>query len=286
MVKSKILNPQYTLNCKGKLLSIDKPIVMGILNATPDSFYNQGRNSTMDELVLTAQSMVRDGARILDIGGMSSRPNAEQIDEKEELNRILPVVEAVKSVVPDDVHISVDTYRSAVAQKAIVAGADIVNDITGASFDPNMIPTIVGHQVPLVCMHMQGMPNTMQQNPQYEDVNQEVLNFFVSKLKEFQNQQLFDVILDVGFGFGKTIEHNYSLLKNLSLFSILEKPIVVGLSRKSMIYKPLNKTAETALNGTSALHMIALAQGASILRAHDVKEAMECIILHNQLHNA
>lgn len=273
---------QTTLNCKGTLLMLDTPIVMGIINVTPDSFYSKSRISNFESLQLQAEKMLQDGARILDIGGLSSRPGSEEITIQEEIDRVVPVLIELKKSFPSAI-LSIDTYRSEVAKVALSNGAAIINDISGGDVDESILAIASQYQAPYICMHMQGMPKTMQQNPVYENVVHDVMNYFISKLNIFKKYNLHDVILDVGFGFGKTVEHNYQLLNGLNLFSIFEKPILAGISRKSMICKPLSCSPENALNGTTALHMIALQQGANILRAHDVKEAIECIQLHKML---
>lgn len=272
----------FTLNCKGRLLQVNSPIVMGILNATPDSFYNSGMEKSVDNILSQAESMLQDGATILDLGGMSSRPGSEEISIQEEIDRIAPVLIALKQAFPQAI-VSIDTYRSEVANYALQHGADILNDISGAQLDQQTLNIAAKHRAPYICMHMQGRPKTMQQDPQYENVVQDILRFFIDKLAQIKAHNIHDVILDVGFGFGKTLEHNYQLLNGLHVFDILEKPLLVGISRKSMICRALHCDPPFALNGTTALHMKALQEGASILRAHDVKEAMECIILHHML---
>ncbi len=270
----------YTFNCKGRLLCLEQPAVMGILNATPDSFYTRGRHNNPDAMVAQAEAMIGAGARILDIGGMSTRPDAPEVTQQEELDRVLPVISAIKTAFPD-IFISIDTYRAAVAAQAVAAGADIVNDISAGDADPGMLDTVARLEVPYIAMHMQGMPATMQYNPQYGNVVQEVLNYFIRKLQACSDAGIRDVILDPGFGFGKTIAHNYQLLKGLYTLQLTGKAILVGVSRKSMIYKFLETGPEEALNGTTALHMLALQQGAALLRVHDVKEASECIKIFN-----
>lgn len=267
-----------TLNCNGRLLAKEKPFVMGIMNVTPDSFYTKGRNNSIQEHLDKAGEMLEHGATILDIGGMSTRPRAEVITEDVEQGRVLPVIEEINKHFPDS-FISIDTYRASVALNAVRLGACMVNDISAGEMDTEMLPTVAAMNVPYIAMHMQGTPATMQQKPEYEDVSAEVLNYFIHKIKQCNEAGIKDVILDPGFGFGKTIAHNYSLLKSLHVFNMLEKPILAGISRKSMVYKLLESSAEHALNGTTAIHMLALQQGASILRVHDVKEAMECIEL-------
>ena len=270
----------FTLNCNGRLFAKDKPFVMGILNVTPDSFYTKGRNNSIQEHIDKAGEMLEYDAAILDIGGMSTRPRAEIITEDTELDRVLPVIEAIHHHFPDS-FISVDTYRARVAKHAVASGAAIVNDISAGEMDAEMLSTVATLNVPYIAMHMKGTPETMQQNPEYENIAAEVLDYFILKIKQCNEAGIKDIILDPGFGFGKTITHNYSLLKNLHVFNMLGKPILAGISRKSMVYKPLQSDAEHALNGTTALHMLALQQGASILRVHDVKEARECIELFN-----
>jgi len=235
-----MLNPLTSLNCKGQILDLSEPIVMGILNLTPDSFFDGGRYVEESTVLFQVEKMLEEGAKVIDVGGMSSRPGAEIISESEELSRVLPII---------------------------------------SKFDPKMMNTVVDLQVPYIMMHMQGKPNTMQLSPQYQNVVIEILDFFIEKVGQLKQMGFHEIIVDVGFGFGKTIEHNYQLLKNLGAFRILDLPLMVGLSRKSMIHKQLNINSEKALNGTTALHMVALQQGAKILRAHDVREAVETIKL-------
>jgi dihydropteroate synthase len=265
----------FTLNCKGKLLVIDAPIIMGIINATPDSFY---RGNINDDILALAKKMIDDGATILDIGGQSTRPGSERINTDEEIQRVLPVIEAIHKNFTDTI-ISIDTYNSKVAVASVEAGAAIVNDISAGNMDDAMIATVAQLKLPYVCMHMQGTPADMHKNPQYGDVAKEVLDFFIAKIEECKNAGIVDIIMDPGFGFGKTIEHNFSLLKKLEVLRMLDKPILAGLSRKSSIYKTLGTTAENALNGTTVLNTIALLNSASILRVHDVQEAAEAIKL-------
>jgi len=277
-----MLHPQTTLNCNGQLLDLTDPIVMGILNVTPDSFYDGGKYENENVMLQQVEQMISDGASIIDVGGMSSRPGAEIIDEAEELLRVLPIIEKIKQKFPQTI-ISIDTVRSAVAIKSIKAGASIINDISAGSIDENMFPTVAKLGVPYILMHMQGKPKDMQQNPDYQDVAIEVLDFFIKKVGELRALGVKDIILDPGFGFGKTIEHNYHLLKKITIFKILDLSLLIGISRKSMIYKVLNNSPQDALNGTTVLNTMALERGAKILRVHDVKEAMETIILWKQL---
>lgn len=255
---------------------IDQPLVMGILNATPDSFYTRGRDNTMEGHVAKAEKMLQEGASILDIGGLSTRPGAAVISEREEIDRVVPVIEKIKQRFPES-FISIDTYRSQVARKAAEAGADMVNDISAGDMDPDMIPTVAALQVPYITMHMQGTPADMQKKPAYNNIAEEILRYFVNKIEQCEQAGIKDIILDPGFGFGKTLTHNYQLLKDLEVLKIPGKAILAGISRKSMVYKLLGTDAEQALNGTTALHMLALQKGAAILRVHDVREAIECI---------
>lgn len=269
----------FTLNCNGRLLVITKPIVMGILNLTPDSFFKGSRISSVDEALQTAEKMLNEGASIIDIGGQSTRPGSERITTDEELNRVIPAIEAIHKRFSDS-FISIDTFNAEVAKKAIQAGACIVNDISSGTIDNNMIDTVSVLKVPYIAMHMKGTPATMQQLSDYEeDVTLEVLDFFIKKIEECKNAGIQDVIIDPGFGFAKNIQQNFTLLNQLSTLKMLQKPIMVGLSRKSTIYKTLQITPEESLNGTTVLNTIALINGANILRVHDVKAAMEAITL-------
>jgi len=273
-----MLNPLTSLNCKGQILDLSEPIVMGILNLTPDSFFDGGRYVEESTVLFQVEKMLEEGAKVIDVGGMSSRPGAEIISESEELSRVLPIISKINEKFPTAI-LSIDTLRSKVASESVAAGVSIINDISSGQFDPKMMNTVVDLQVPYIMMHMQGKPNTMQLSPQYQNVVIEILDFFIEKVGQLKQMGFHEIIVDVGFGFGKTIEHNYQLLKNLGAFRILDLPLMVGLSRKSMIHKQLNINSEKALNGTTALHMVALQQGAKILRAHDVREAVETIKL-------
>lgn len=268
----------FTLNCKGRLLVIDEPVVMGIINITPDSFYSGSRKSLLNDVLHQAEKMLNDGAVILDIGGQSTRPASEVIGIEEELSRVLPAVDAIHQRFPES-FISIDTYYAKVAAEAVNAGAAMVNDISSGTLDEQMIQVVAALQVPYIAMHMKGTPQIMQQQAHYEDVTLEVLDFFIKKTEECRQAGINDVIVDAGFGFAKTIAHNFTLLKNLSVFKMLQKPLLVGLSRKATVYKTLGITPEEALNGTTVLHTIALLKGADILRVHDVKEAVEAIKL-------
>jgi len=258
---------------------------MGILNTTPDSFYDGGRYDSKDKILAKTEEMLKAGATIIDVGGMSSRPGAEIIDVEEEMKRTLPFIETIHQAFPEAI-ISIDTIRSQVASSAIDAGAAIINDISAGSFDSEMYPTIARLNVPYILMHMQGKPKDMQQNPTYSNVVQEVLDFLIAEVGKLRALKVHDVIIDPGFGFGKRVEDNYRLLNKLHVFKLLDVPILAGVSRKSMICKVLKVNPEKALNGTTALHMVALQQGAKILRVHDVKEAIETIKLWEQLEMA
>lgn len=272
----------YTINCKGKLLSLQPAVVMGILNITPDSFYDGGTYKDTGSVVIKAKEMMADGADILDIGGYSTRPGADDVPIETELSRVIPVIEAILKELPNAI-ISIDTFRSKVAEAAVKAGASIVNDISAGDDDPEMIATVARLKVPYIAMHKQGTPKTMQLNPQYNNVTADILTYFVEKLSSWQNAGIVDIIIDPGFGFGKTLDHNYELLKNLSAFKMLDCPILIGVSRKGMIKNALNISSEAALNGTTVLNTFGLLNGANIVRVHDVKEAKEAILLTNRL---
>lgn len=277
-----MLFPKITLNCKGQLLSLEKPIVMGILNVTPDSFYDGGQYTANSSILQQAEKMLTSGAKIIDIGGMSSRPGAKIIDTPEELKRVIPAIEQIIKAFPDTI-ISIDTIRSEVAKVAIEAGASIINDISAGKLDTNFYQTVADLDVPYILMHMLGKPENMQDKPVYEDITLTILDFFIKEVGKLRKLGVKDIILDPGFGFGKTIDHNYQLLQKMHTFQILDLPILAGISRKSMIYKLLGTTPQAALNGTTALNMVALQQGAKILRVHDVQEAVETINLYLQL---
>jgi dihydropteroate synthase len=268
----------FTLNCKGRLLVIDRPIVMGIINATPDSFFAGSRQQSVDTIKAQAEKMIAEGATILDIGGQSSRPGSERVHADEEKSRVIPGIEIIRRTFPG-IYISVDTYYADVAREAVAAGADIVNDISAGKMDSKMLETVAFLGVPYVLMHMQGTPETMHLSAQYEDVTREVLDFFIHEMDQLRKSGTEQVIIDPGFGFGKTIAHNFALLNKLEVFSMLKRPVLLGISRKSTIYKTLDTSPENALNGTTVLNTIGLLKGASILRVHDVKEAVEAIRL-------
>ena len=271
-----------TINCKGKLIDLSSPKVMGILNITPDSFYDGGKYKDEKSIILQVEKMLNEGATFIDVGAYSSRPGAEHVSKEEELKRIVPIVDLLITNFPD-IYLSIDTFRSEVAKKCIEAGAAIINDISGGQLDVKMIPTVGKLRVPYIMMHMKGTVQTMQQHTQYDDLIKEMIYYFSERIAEAKKHQITDVIIDPGFGFSKTLEQNYELLSNLELLNMLEKPMLVGVSRKSMIYKLLNTSPNEALNGTSIINTIALQKGAKILRVHDVKEAMECIAITNQL---
>ncbi len=266
----------YSLNCKGTKICLKSPKIMGILNLTPDSFYDGGRFNSKDTALVRVEKMLEDGADIIDMGGMSSRPGAPIIPVAEELKRVIPVINEVNKRFPETI-ISIDTLQSEVAREAIGAGASLINDISSGNIDPKIFEVAAEFDVPYVLMHMQGKPQSMQENPIYEDVCSDLIEFFKKKIAYLQTLGLKEIILDVGFGFGKTVEHNYQLLNQLDEFHILGKPMLVGVSRKSMIWKVLKSNPEQALNGTSVVHTLALLKGANILRVHDVKEAKECV---------
>ena len=277
-----MLIQQTTINCGGKLLDLSEPIIMGILNVTPDSFYDGGQLENEQAILFQADKMMREGATILDIGGMSSRPGAEVISVEEELKRVIPAVKLVAKNLPNAI-ISIDTVQSEIARQAVANGAHIINDISAGQIDDAMYETVADLQVPYILMHMQGQPKTMQLNPNYDDIVHDVLDFFVGEIEDLRDLGVKDIIIDPGFGFGKTIEHNYEMLRKMHAFQMMGVPILAGLSRKSMIYKVLENSPKEALNGTTALNIVALQQGAKILRVHDVKEASECVTLFKHI---
>ena len=273
-----MLYPAKTLNCNGQIVDLSSPKIMGILNVTPDSFYDGGKYP--GQLALKrVEEMLEEGADIIDIGGMSSRPGAAIVSYEEERSRVIPIIQSIKNAFPNTI-ISVDTIRGGIAKEAFDSGAGIINDISAGRLDDSMMEILPQVKMPYVLMHMQGTPETMQQAPNYQSVVQEVLEFLIEQLGQLRQLNATDVIIDPGFGFGKTVEHNFELLKQLHVFKILECPILVGLSRKSMINRSLGISPEDALNGTTALHMLALQNGADILRVHDVKEAKEVCKLY------
>ncbi len=282
--KDTFFNIKHTLNLGGKLMDLSEPKVMGILNYTPDSFYQGSRLQSESDLLKKAEKMLTDGADILDLGAYSTRPGAANISVEDEQNRLLPAIKALRQHFPESV-ISVDTFRASVAEKAVELGAQLINDVSGGSMDSDMFETVGKLNVPYILMHMRGTPETMTKMNKYENMTQEILHYFsdrVTKLKAFGVK---DIILDPGFGFAKNINQNYHLLGKLDVFKVLGLPVLAGLSRKSMVWKTLNISAEEALNGTSVLHTFALQAGASILRVHDVKEAKQCIAIYKRFCN-
>ena len=271
-----------TINCKGNLIDLSSPKIMGILNITPDSFYDGGIYKNEKDILVQTEKMLSEGATFIDVGAYSSRPGAQHISEQEELRRITPVVELLISKFPKII-ISIDTFRSSVAKETIDIGASLINDISGGTLDDKMFEMIASLKVPYILMHMKGTPQNMQTNPSYVNIIKELISFFSERIFKLRELHHKDVIIDVGFGFGKTVENNYQLLKDLALFKYLEVPILTGISRKSMLYKPLKISPKEALSATTAAHTIALLNGTNILRVHDVKEAKETINLFNYL---
>jgi dihydropteroate synthase len=274
----------FTLNCKGRLLIIDRPQIMGIINVTPDSFYAGSRQTQTDTILRQAEKMLSEGVDILDIGGQSSRPGSKIISKEEEMLRVLPAIQQIYNRFPEAV-ISVDTFYADVALRCVQAGAGIVNDISASNMDTEMLQTVAALKTPYVIMHMKDKSDTMLQEPVYDNLLKEIMDFFIAKTDECKRAGIRDIIIDPGFGFGKTIAHNFELLRHLSVFNILNCPILLGVSRKSTIYKTLGTTAEEALNGTTVLNTIGLLNGASILRVHDVKEAREAALLISRMNN-
>ncbi len=273
----------FSFNSKGELFEVDKPWVMGILNVTPDSFYDGGTKKSDLEFLNQTERMVMEGAKIIDVGGYSSRPDATDISITDELKRVIPIIIKISERFPG-ILISIDTFRSKVAKEAILAGANMVNDISAGKLDGKMLETISELKVPYIMMHMRGTPQTMKSQNVYDDLLKEIIYYFSERIAEARSLQIMDIIIDPGFGFAKNIEQNFELLRKLDLLHILDLPILVGLSRKSMIYKTLETSPNEALNGTTALNMLALGKGVSFLRVHDVKEAVECIKL-NELYS-
>lgn len=271
------LSSNRSINCKGKLLSFSQPLVMGILNITPNSFFDGGQHNSMQNAVTQTKKMLDDGADIIDIGGYSSQPNADFVTEEMEIDRLIPVIEVMVKTFPDII-ISVDTFRAAVAEKAIEHGAAIINDISGGTLDENMFDVVGKHQVPYILMHMRGTPQNRQQFVDYDDLVSDIIYYFSERLEKAYQAGIKDVIIDPGFGlFSKTLAQNYELLSKLNMFQHLDVPILAGVSRKSMIYNLLSISPKEALNGTTVLNTLALTKGADILRVHDVKEAIECV---------
>ncbi|MDF9799535.1 dihydropteroate synthase [Catalinimonas alkaloidigena] len=283
--KGKIFSLKRSINLKGNLIDLSSPIVMGILNVTPDSFYDGGRYvSDESSLLNQAETILKEGAKIIDIGGYSSRPGAAHISTEEEIKRVIKGIELVSKFFPE-AYISIDTFRSEVAREAVGAGACMINDISGGNLDDHMFSTVASLQVPYVLMHMRGTPQEMKELTEYEDLTGEIVDYFQKKLTVLREKGVADVIIDPGFGFAKTIDQNYELLRKMQDFQMLDVPILAGLSRKSMIYKRLGITAEDALNGTTVLNTVAIMNGASILRVHDVKEAIQTIKILKKIYS-
>ena len=280
MTKNKNLNTPITIDCNSKLLDLSTPAIMGILNLTDDSFYDGGQHNSIKKALLQTEKMLDDGAKIIDIGAYSSRPKAKHISLDEEWQRLEKILQIINKEFPQAI-LSVDTFRSEIARRSVDNGADIINDISAGNLDLEMFDIIADLNVPYIMMHMQGTPQTMQDNPHYDCIEKEVSNYFLSKVKLLQHKGLSKIIIDPGFGFGKTVEHNYQLLNKLEELHTLELPLLVGVSRKSMVYNVLETDAKNSLNGTTAIHALCLSKGASILRVHDVKEAVECVKLIN-----
>ncbi len=278
MAKDTFFQKKTTINAGGKLIDLSTPKVMGIINITPDSFFAGSRKTNVNDAVFMAEKMLNEGADFLDIGAYSSRPGATDISPQEETDRLLPVIEAIVKVFPTAI-LSVDTFRASVAEAGVKAGAQIINDISGGDLDAEMFATVARLQVPYILMHLKGTPQNMAEKVQYQDVFAEVFDYFAEKIYRLKQLHVHDVVLDPGFGFAKTREQSFKLLRQMQGFNLLNLPLLVGISRKGMIYKTLNGTAETALNGTTVLNTIALMNGASVLRVHDVKEAVEAVEL-------
>ena len=271
-----------TINCKGNLIDLSTPKVMGVINLTPDSFYDGGKLTSEKEILLQANKMLQEGATFLDLGAYSSRPGAKFVSEKEEIHRLLPVIKILLNEFPETL-LSIDTFRSNVANESIYAGASLINDISAGTLDDHMFKIIAQHQVPYVMMHMRGTPETMMQNTDYTDLTKEVIYYFSERIAKARSFGINDLIVDPGFGFSKTLDQNYELFNDLELFRHLNVPLLIGISRKSMIQKKIKTTAADSLNGTTALHAIAIQKGVSILRVHDAKEAFETINLLQNL---
>jgi dihydropteroate synthase len=271
-----------TINCKGNLIDLSTPKVMGVINLTPDSFYDGGKLTSEKEILLQANKMLQEGATFLDLGAYSSRPGAQFVSEKEEIHRLLPVIKILLNEFPETL-LSIDTFRSNVANESIYAGASLINDISAGTLDDHMFKIIAQHQVPYVMMHMRGTPETMMQNTDYTNLTKEVIYYFSERIAKARSFGINDLIVDPGFGFSKTLDQNYDLFNDLELFRYLNAPLLIGISRKSMIQKKIKTTAADSLNGTTALHAIAIQKGVSILRVHDVKEAFETINLLQNL---
>ncbi|MDG2343587.1 MAG: dihydropteroate synthase [Flavobacteriales bacterium] len=283
-MKDTYLLDNYSINCKGNLIDFSTPKIMGIINLTPDSFYDGGKIKSDKDLLNKVEKFLSQGADFIDIGGYSSRPGAQKVKEEEEIKRIIPNLKLITNAFPDAI-ISVDTFRSKIAEESLINGASIINDISAWGIDEKLFDVIIKYKCPYVLMHMKGNPSSMQNNPTYNNVTQEIIKFLSNKLKNLQKNGVHDVIIDPGFGFGKSIEHNYKIMSELNQINLLNQPILVGISRKSMIYNLLEINSLKSINGTTALNMYALNNGAKILRVHDIKEAAECIKIYQQLKN-
>jgi dihydropteroate synthase len=270
------------INCKGQLIDLSVPKVMGILNVTPNSFFDGGKYKNEGEIISQVEKMLSEGATFIDIGAYSSKPSAEFVTEQQEIDRIVPAIELILKHFPEAL-LSIDTFRASVAKASIESGAAIINDIAAGELDDKMFDVIAKYNVPYIMMHMRGNPQTMQSLTQYEDIVKEMLFYFSEKVRKARSFGINDLILDPGFGFAKTTDQNYEVLQEMELFNLLELPVLAGVSRKSMIYKTLGNTAQEALNGTTVINTIALTKGAKILRVHDVKEAVECVTLMNKI---
>lgn len=280
--KNTIFSSNQSINCRGKLISFEKPLIMGILNITEDSFFDGGAYISEKNWLRQTEKMLTEGADIIDIGAASTRPGAKLIDAKDEKNAITKTLKSIRKEFPDCI-ISIDTYHSSVAEVSVNEGADIINDISGGEIDKEMFATIGKLKSPYILMHIKGIPENMQLNTNYRNITEEIILYFSKKINQLKTLGINDIIIDPGFGFGKTLEDNYKLLSQLEIFHFFELPLLVGISRKSMINKLLNITAKEALNGTTVLNTIALQKGAKILRVHDVKEAVECVKIHEML---
>lgn len=274
---------RMTINCKGQLIDLTIPKIMGILNVTPNSFFDGGKYKNESEILSRVEKMSSEGATFIDVGAYSSKPSAEFVSEQEEISRIIPVLDLILKHFPETI-LSIDTFRAEVAKASIESGAAIINDISAGHLDEKMLETVAKYNVPYIMMHMKGTPQTMQTLTQYDDIVKEMLFYFSERIAKARSFGINDLITDPGFGFAKTVEQNYEVFQKLDLFNLLELPMLIGISRKSMIYKTLNSNAEEALNGTTVLNTIALTKGAKILRVHDVKEAMECVTLFNKIY--
>ena len=272
------------INCNGNLIDLSTPKVMGILNVTPNSFYDGGKHKEINSIIHQVDKMLSEGADFIDIGAYSSKPSTEFVSEEEEIKRLVPIVKSLVETFPNII-LSVDTFRAQVAKASVENGVAMVNDIAAGLLDDKMLETVAALKVPYIMMHMRGNPQTMQSLTNYNDIVKEMIFYFSERIQKARSSGISDIIIDPGFGFAKTLEQNYEVLHKMELFSMLELPLLAGISRKSMIYKVLEKTPQEALNGTSVLNTIALQKGAKILRVHDVKEAMECVKLYNKLNS-